>query len=123
MTTFQSFQSEIDQIHAREINRQRVQAALDKEKEANAKKGAKPDAKAVAALGTDPKFSTKPAKADAKAGKGTTAAKPTFETPQAAHGTDGLASPVVDKLVGADDDRVATAEEEAAEVIVCTPIS
>lgn len=117
MTTLQSFQSEIDQIHARETNHQRLQAALDKEKEANTKKGAKSDAKA-AVLAVDVKPSAKPAKADAKIGKVAAEAKPTVEAPRAANDTILPTSPLVDKLVEADDDRVATTEEEIAEVIV-----
>jgi hypothetical protein len=120
MTTLQSFQSEIDQIHAREVNRQRAQAVLDKEKEASAKKGAKPDAKPVVAEAKPTAPSKPPVKPEAKAGKpAVPAVKPAVdESPQPAVSGDQPVSPTLDDPIDVEDDRVATAEEEAAEIIV-----
>jgi hypothetical protein len=120
MTTLQSFQSEIDQIHAREVNRQRAQVVLDKEKEASAKKGGKPDAKPVVAEAKPTAPSKPPVKPEAKAGKpAVPAVKPAVdESSQPSVGGEQPVSPTLDNPIDVEDDRVATAEEEAAEIIV-----
>jgi hypothetical protein len=60
MTSLRSFQNEIDQIHRREVVKQRSQAAADKEQARDAKKTlVKPSTKAVAVASASDKKADK----------------------------------------------------------------